>query len=351
MTTPRRTTLQNVAEKAGVSHSTVSLILNGRGKELRISDETCQKVIDTARALNYQANYFARSLRGKSTHTLAILWFFSGPHSEDGVIRRVTEQALKQGYIAHFFDSMSDRSVVLRILQELSRRSVDGIIFRTTDRRFIESTEGQRLLGNFRAAVVVAQDFDACEGDVVVHSRTTAMQDAVAHLVASGRKRLLMIGGNYPKFDIARAAWVALGRKESDVELRDVNWYRSPDRVQSIRDALDSVPWEGPGAFDALLCSADEMAFISINHLRERGIAVPKQVGVIGFNDNAAAPFFTPPVASVARDDLLVVDRALEFLFARLEDNALPRQHAEVPMRLVLRESAGKAKRTRKRPA
>lgn len=339
---PRRITLQAVAEKAGVSHSTVSLILNGRGKELRISDETCQKVIETAKELNYQANYFARSLRGKSTHTIATLWFFSGPHSEDGVIRRVTEQSLKNGYIAHFFDSMSERKVVVRILEELSRRSVDGIIFRTTDRLFLESEEGKRLLGNFRASVVVAQDFHTPCRDIVCHTRTQAMQDAVAHFIASGRKRLLMIGGNYPKFDIARNAWLAHGRKESDVQLIDVNWYRSSDRIQSVCDAIASVKWgKRRGNYDALLCSADEMAFIGMNYFRAQGIDVPREVGVIGFNDNEAAQFFSPPLASVARGDLRVIDQALQFLFARLKDRDIPFQQAEVPMKLVLRESAG----------
>lgn len=337
---PRRSTLQAVARKAGVSHSTVSLILNGRGKELRISDETCKKVIAVAKELNYEANYFARSLKGKSTHTLAILWFFSGPHSEDGVIRRVTEQALKHGYIAHFFDSLSDSKTIIRILQELSRRSVDGVILRTSNRDFVESEEVKRLLANFRAAVIVAQDFDAPCRDIVQHMRIKAMNDAVEHFVKTDRKRLVLLGGNHPKFEVARNAWLALGKRPRDIVLLDVDWYRATDRLKSVVDSIDSVPWGGPKGFDSLLCSADEMAFISINHFRTLGISVPEDVSVIGFNDSLAAQFFTPPVASVARGDISVADAALELLFARLNEPALPPQRANIEMELILRASA-----------
>ena len=330
--------MQAVAKMAGVSHSTVSLILNGRGKELRIADETCQRVMKVAKELNYEANYFARSLKGKSTHTIAILWFFSGPHSEDNVIRLITKQAWENGYIAHFFDSLSDTEIILQLLKELSRRSVDGIILRITARRFLESPELKKALSMFRASVIVAQDIESNHIDTVHHYCRQAMDDVVAALIKDGRRRLAMIGGAYTKFDFAREAWIRLKRKEKDAKLLYVDWYRVPDRRKAVTDALASVAW-GKRGFDSLLCSADEMAFIACDYFRSHGLAIPQDVSIAGFNNSLSASFFNPPVASVARNDEAVASKALEFLLTRLEQRDHEPQQAHVEMDFIPRAS------------
>ncbi len=337
---PRKATLQAVAEKAKVSHSTVSLILNGRGKELRIQNETCTRVFEAARELNYEANYFARGLRGKSTFTIGILWTFSGPHRGDSIIRRVTERAFNEGYIAHFFDPLGEPKIILRLLKELARRCVDGVIVQIDDAALFENPEIQRLLALFRAAVVVSQSGGQPGRDVVEHSRTRAMNDAVGHLIRGGRQRLAMLGGQYRKFDIAREAWLSLGRAEQDITLINVNWYREADPIRAVQENLKAAAWGGEHGFDSLLCSTDETAFISIHYLHSIGLCVPRDVAVIGFNDSEAARCFRPALASVSRNDDRVTDKAIDHLFTRLNHPDLLPQKTVVEMDFVPRYSA-----------
>jgi len=77
----QRVTMRTIAARAGVSPATVSLVFNGRDKQLKISDQTRQRVLDALREMNYRPDVAARTLQGQRTRTIGVLWSLSGKDS------------------------------------------------------------------------------------------------------------------------------------------------------------------------------------------------------------------------------------------------------------------------------
>jgi LacI family transcriptional regulator len=93
---------------------------------------------------------------------------------------------------------------------------------------------------------------------------------------------------------------------------------------------------------DALLCSCDEAAITAISWLTARGIHVPDDVAVVGFNNSSIDEHQAVPLASVDRREDEMIDAALQMLYSRLKEPALPVRRVELPMQFVWRRSAGR---------
>lgn len=332
---PRRPTLQAVARLAEVSHSTVSLILNGRGAELRIPHTTCDRVLEAAKTLGYEANYFARGLRGKATRTIAFLWEVNGPMREDNIIRRVTERALEHGYIANFFAPLCrNNEELLALLEELAHRQIDGVIFRTADAALLENARLAQVLASFSAAVIIGYDRINLAFDLLHHDAGPAFEAIALHLRSGGRRHLGLMQLPPPLQAMAIAVWTDAG---GEVALAEPLPSEGPPQDQ-VRDWIDRA--QRTHDLDALICQSDVHALIAINDLRRRGLTVPHDVAVIGFDNSEAAACFSPALATIDRREEIVANLSVELLLSRLKKPTLAPRHESVEMEVLLRESA-----------
>jgi DNA-binding LacI/PurR family transcriptional regulator len=116
---------------------------------------------------------------------------------------------------------------------------------------------------------------------------------------------------------------------------------RARSRWSAYHRALDQRG--GAFDFDCLLCSTDEGAVVALSWLKERGLRVPEQVAVIGFNNAMFSPWLTPALASVDRRDEAVAGAIERMVFERLTDGAQGGRRERIAMKLVARASAGGA--------
>lgn len=105
-------TLQEIAARAGVSPSTVGLVLNGRGDKLRISQRTQARIRQAAEELDYAPNYLARGLSGQRTQSMGIVWSLCGPHDAVGAVQYLAHQSYQRGYTALIAESLSDSAAM-----------------------------------------------------------------------------------------------------------------------------------------------------------------------------------------------------------------------------------------------
>lgn len=336
-------TLKSVAEYAGVSPAAVSFVLNGRDEELRIAPETRIRILDAAKKLNYTPNHFAQTLNGKATRTIGVLWSFSGPHRADNVIRQFTRKALAANYITHLFDSMSDVQIIVKVLTELSTRQADGLILQAATPTILDDPKIRELLKAFRATVLVGQERAPLFRDQVTVNRTNAFRLAVDHFIGKGRRHLAVVASESlpDKATIIGGLWKDAGQNPEKFTAIRPRIDVIGDRAEQVNAALDLIDWQAKDRPDALICSSDEYAFISIARLREKGLRIPEDVAVVGANDTAMAPYFTPPLASIKRCDDEAADKAMEFLFGRLKNQDLPPQSAQIDVPFVWRASGG----------
>src|SRR5215204_6085993 len=112
-----RVTMAVIAERAGVSRSTASFVINGRDKELKISEKTCRRVLDVVRELNYLPDIAARTLVGQKTRTIGILWSLSGYNPIVGMVNSLTLMADANGYKTFLIDHLNDAAKTAAALE------------------------------------------------------------------------------------------------------------------------------------------------------------------------------------------------------------------------------------------
>lgn len=327
-------TIKDVAREAGVSVATVSRVWN---EAAFVSPETRQRVAEVATRLGYSPHGAARSLITRTTHAIGVLLpdlygeFFSE------IIRGIDHAAQDDGYhilVSSSHDSKDEIDAALRSM----RGRVDGMIIMSPD------LEAQRTLHTLQGSFPVvllnggaeSKAFDTITIDN--HEGATAM---VRHLIAHGHKRIAMIGGPERNYDAAERlrgyesalAESGIARDES-LEVRgDFSELSGHRAVQQLL-ALSPRP-------TAIFAANDSMAIGALSALRERGLRVPEDMAVAGFDDIPLARYMNPPLSTVHVDISLLGERAAALLLSSLQKGPRARQQLQLSTTLVIRASCG----------
>ncbi|GAA4835567.1 LacI family DNA-binding transcriptional regulator [Luteimicrobium xylanilyticum] len=327
-------TVRDVARASGVSISTVSRALSD---PTRVAAATRDRVQAAARELGYEPNRAASGLRSGRTATLGVVV----PDLENpyfaSVAKGVQARAREHGYGVFVVDIEEDASREAEEVRTLLAQT-DGVIVaspRGTDREVRELVEraprGRAVLVNRRIDGVPSVTAD----DVAGAAR------ALEHLRALGHRRVAYVGGPETSWSdrmrregLRRAAG-AEGAVDA-VDLVDLGVFRP--HVQGGYSAADLAT--GAGA-TAVVAYNDLVALGVEQRLRERGIAVPGQVSVVGFDDTFVATLASPPLTSVGTDLRAVGAAAVDLLVERLTDPDAVASHVVRPTELIVRASTG----------
>jgi DNA-binding LacI/PurR family transcriptional regulator len=204
----------------------------------------------------------------------------------------------------------------------------------------------QRLAEAKCVVAVTREPVRGFSGDLVVHQREPAIREVVEYLAKSGRKRPAMClsleqESNPPKFAAFRQACFEFGIADHPdlhipLDFPDELKRHGHRHRQGVARAFDA----GCNA-DAIFCFNDTGAIFVMRELQDRGIDVPGDIAVIGFNDTEVGQAMSPALATGDRRREDVASAIQTLLEARLGDPALPPQQHRVPMRFIWRPSAG----------
>ncbi|QDZ15719.1 LacI family DNA-binding transcriptional regulator [Humibacter ginsenosidimutans] len=303
--------ISDVAARAGVSLSTVSRVLNG---STTVDSAMADRVHEAALALGYAASPLARSLVLGATQTIAVVVPDLGNPVFQAVLRGLTSTASRAGYhvlVADSFESADEEPE----LAMAARRRCDGIVLCAP--RMSDETLA-RLLPALRPAVLVNRSSDAAPS-VSVDYRSGILQ-LLAHLTELGHRTISYVSGaSAAESDAARRAGIrAFVDDHPEVTVREV-----PGGVDFAagHGAADGVQ---ASEATAVLAFNDLVAMGLLSALSERGVRVPQDVSVTGFDDIPFAAYTTPPLttASVPVEALgtQAADRLLALLAGRAPD-------------------------------
>ncbi len=328
-------TIHDVAKKAGVSPSTVSRVLNDKPG---ISEATRARVLQAARELGYIPDMSARGLAARRTMNLGFLVHprhTLGPHSFYGeVLAGVDQEARKHGY--HLvFAAEGDRPVPNMVQQN----RVDGLILAGCDIPR-ETIVNLRLQG---VPLVLVDNHLERVNSIIIDNEGGAYE-ATAHLIRLGHRRIAFLCewlGDLSfreRFEGYRRALADHGIP-FDERLVAEGLPRQPRTgYVAAQRLLDQV---GDALPTAVVAANDLVAAETLRLLRERGLRVPEDVAVVGFDDGEVARHTVPPLTTVRvyRRELgaLAVRRLLDLL----EDPEQPPTHVRVFTKLIVRESCG----------
>lgn len=290
-------TIKDVAKAAGVSISTVSKVLNGH---YSISEKTAERVRGIMREMNYYPNANAQSFASGSTHTVVLLAnlapnaAFQNPHMFE-IIAGLEEALCKRGYrlILRGTDATSACGIAEEII---SRRSADAIAVHVGVMSHPLAAVLTRL--QFPHIVLGAPDFDSqvCWID---NSNTYSGTVAASFLLSRGYQRLAFIGGkSYDLGSALRLQGVKQGLSNAGAKLEDQYiWLGESTRADGFRMVENLLSQkELP---DAIICANNYIALGCVDAVNKRGLRIPKDIGVMAFDNFPFSQIIEPPLTVV----------------------------------------------------
>lgn len=306
-------TMKDVAQRARVSVSTVSHVLNGTRK---VSEGTRGDVLAAVEELSYRPNLLAKGLKTRRTYTIGLLI----PDIQNSfftlVVRGVEDEALSRGYHLFLCNTDEDPGREDEYITELAKKRVDGLMVAPSARR--ESHVG-RLLDEGVPFVFVDRDVEGMDADVVSVDNRAGMRLIAEHLVGLGHRRIAMISGpldkasGYERHLGLREALADLGVDLEDSLVRFGDFRTSSGR-EGARELLSL-----PSPPTALVTANNQMTLGALLTINEMGLGVPGDVSVVGFDDPEWAPLTGPPLTTLAQPTYEMGVKAAELLLDKIE--------------------------------
>ena len=334
----RRVTQADVARAAGVSQAMVSYVFNASAN-VTVPDETRQRILDAMHALRYIANLAARSLRTSKTFTIGCVIPDIANPFYPAFVRGVQDVVDRSGYdlVMYNTDGLAAREE--KSIRSLLQGRVDGVI----GVFFHSSVRDLAALLEHHVAVVRLEATAKRTGplplDNIFVDNIAAARHAVAYLVERGYQHIAMLtnepGPGQPRVVGYRAALADCGR-DAPEDYVQIGAFTVEGGAASMQRLLDLTPRP-----DAVFAANDLMAIGAMLACKARGLQVPQDVAVMGFDDIPTDQIVTPALTTVSQFQNRLGERAAELLFERIEGKAAPEgRNAELPFAIVVRESA-----------
>ncbi|PJJ71064.1 DNA-binding LacI/PurR family transcriptional regulator [Diaminobutyricimonas aerilata] len=324
----RRPNMHDVAARAGVSHQTVSRVLNGFAG---IRPDTRARVLAAIDELGYRPNQAARALVTSRSRTIGVLSESSAQYGPATALHALEVAARSAGYRALVTSSTGDDESVRAGLEFLLGQSVEALVVIASQRSIRDALAGTAV----PVPMVTLDSLDDDDHDALYVDQYEGALLATRHLVELGHSRILHLGGP-PEWGDARARRQAY----TDV-LREAGLEPLPVLLG------DWMPGAGYAAGEqfarrrpatAVFCANDQMALGFVHAVTAAGLSVPGDVSVVGFDDIPEAAHFLPPLTTVRQDFAELGRRAIDVLLAELSGDR-EAVHAPVPARFVERAS------------
>lgn len=304
-------TIQDVAKEAGVSVATVSRVIN---KSTSVSIETRELVMDAVKRLDYRPNLLGRNLRRAETRLILVLLPNISNPFYSTIVKGIEDVGHRNGYNILLCNTDSEPGREKLYLDLLKNRQADGVIFMAPSLSREELTEtGKRY--------PMVQCCEYKEGAKVSHvsiDNFTASQKAVKHLLALGHRRIGLIScdndylSTIHREEGYRQALLDAGIKPEDELARDGDYsFKSGLRAASRLLLLTERP-------TSVFCISDIMAIGAIRAAGERGLRVPEDFAVVGFDNISFASMCDPMLTTVSQPKYDLGCTAMELLLKQI---------------------------------
>jgi DNA-binding LacI/PurR family transcriptional regulator len=313
----------------------VSYVLNKRTEgRIPITEETRQKVLEAAQALGYTPHALARSLRSGLTHTIGLLIpDTNNPHYMD-ILSGVEAEVVAHNYYLVLISAKLDPERERHCLRSLFQQRLDGLILAPTFADLLED-EIDELLDHTSPVVFITPHPDADCAYADVRSGSEELMD---HLIALGHRRIGFVHGvareclASTRVAVYREKCHSIGAPFERLVARCGHTMQDGYHAAQELLGLDDPP-------TAIWAVNDLLAIGALRAIRERGLRVPEDVSLAGFDDIAFAAQLYPPLTTVDMRGQEVGRRAARLLFRRIEDPALHPTHEMLDTELVVRSS------------
>jgi LacI family fructose operon transcriptional repressor len=303
--------IQDVAERAGVSTASVSRVL--AGKE-HVSAEMRERVMAAVEELDYQPNLVARSLRSRRSSTIGLIVSdIRNPFFTD-VSRAVEDTVHEQGYALFLCNTDENPRKEALYLDQMQAQNVGGVIYSPTR----QSANNFADLDISVPTVIIDRAVRSSDVDMVLIDNVDAAYRMAEHLIENGYRRIAGLFGEASVTGRERRqgyeqALQAHGLAPPEGQARYI-----PPRIEAGRaSALELLAQDPPP--EAIFTTNSLLTAGALMAIRERGLRIPDQVGLVGFDETTWGAFVEPAITIIAQPTHEIGTTAAELLLQRVE--------------------------------
>ncbi len=333
MAPDRKITIFDVATEAGVSFGTVSRVINN---DVHVKPETRERVLQAMEKLGFVANRQARSLAGGKTNAIGLLVPDLGTGYIGEIIRGIDAELTLQGLDLILYTTHRTASKEANYVANLAHGMVDGLLLVLP--RNPADYVGTLTQRNF-PFVLIDHQGTGKDCPAVGATNWQGAFDATEHLIRLGHRRIGFVTGSMDlgcaqdRLAGYRAALRTHHLPAADELIYEGTFFQ-PDGFTGAQVLLDL-----PHPPTAIFASNDVMAMGVMDAIRDRGLRIPDDVSVLGFDDIPQASLVRPALTTIQQPLEKMGRVATQMLLDLLEDPARPVQRIELPTKLILRDS------------
>ena len=331
-------TIKDIAKEAGVAHSTVSRAL--RGSSL-ISQETTKHIQETAVYLGYLPSAAARSLKTNRSQALgAIVSNIDDPYFSE-ILQGIEEVAQGKNYSLFMAASQRDPSRERTIIQSMRQHRVDGVIICSTT----FSDEQSRHFSKYNVPIVVVNNQAAEDYRYsIYHDDIDGSRQLTRHVIELGHRRVAYLGNSQTgRTTLDRLTGFRQEMESAGLPVPDDYVFEipgsEPEQVQLASDHFINLP-DRP---TALVFFNDIMAIGVLKSLQQRGVRVPDEISITGFDNIVFSNYTNPPLTTFDQHKRFIGQKAAELILSLLDSTSkipVPEQKIQVLKgKLLVRES------------
>ncbi|WP_405579733.1 LacI family DNA-binding transcriptional regulator [Streptomyces sp. NBC_01092] len=325
-----RPTSRDVAQAAGVSQATVSLVLGDKWRG-RVAEATAERVRQAARELGYRPNLAARNLRLGHTRTVLLVVPALTTEFFAGVYTGAARVAARSGFGVVLYPSPEGIGPARNPFAS-AQAALDGVIASSMAADALTAIRGDQL-----PLVMLDSDPGGSLGAATVNlDIADGVRQVTDHLLGLGHRRFLHLAADIASWTFEVRAHELSTRlaRTPGTSLRTV---RAPISIDGARTAAETaLAAEGPRP-TAIICDDDKLAAGAYKALRRLGLRIPDDISVTGLDDLALATAIDPELTTVRLDAELFGERGMQALLAVLEGREP--EEGDIPVQLVVRGS------------
>lgn len=334
----KKKSIHDLAKELNVSATTISFVLNGKAEEKRISSSVAKRILKHIKEVGYRPNLLAKSLRTGQSKTIGMLVEGISDHFFAGIARGVEEEAYKTGYKIFNSSTDNDTAKAKELIKAFRERQVDGYIIAPSPG--IEN-EIRSLIDENYPVIIFDRYFPDVVSNIIIVDNFGGAYNAIHHFIENGFKNIAFITIDSSQIQMEERL---KGYKEAIEEIGLDQYILKipfPSSQDIITGKIKSFIKEKP-QLDAVLFSTNYLAIGGLKAINELGLKIPKDIAVIGFDENYHFSLFTPAITCISQPVEEIAHQIVKKLMASLldEDRKINIETIILPTQLIIRESS-----------
>ncbi len=337
----KKISIKDIAKHVGVSTALVSYVLNNKEKQARVGAEIAAKVRQAAKKLNYQPNLIARSLQSGKTHTLGLIVADISNVFFSNIARVIEDAANHHGYTVIIGSSDEQAGKSATLINAFLNRQVDGLIIAPAEG---SEPQLQGLLKDDIPFVQIDRYFVGLPANAVHIDNYRSSYSAVEHLVKMGYKKIGMLAYETALPHMKeRIRGYSAALKENNIKGKK-SWlikvgYTSleTDVEKGLKEVL-----KGNDAPDAFFFATNSLAVAGLKYIHQHGYHVPKDLGIVSFDESEAFDFFYSPITYMRQSIEDMGKSAVDLVIRQIKSPRARKEEVVLHSHLVKRASSSR---------